>query len=74
MRKIPIDAVAAALTCTSTVLLAFKVPLGFAFLAWGSVVWLSVALQARLGGRPVWGQALASAWTFGWAVYGFLTW
>lgn len=71
---LPLDFVAAALTCTSTVLLARKRRTGFLFLVAGSCVWLAVSLISEFSGRAVWGQTVASAWTCLWSVYGWQTW
>lgn len=69
-----LDWFAMALTGTSTALLAFHQRVGFLFLLCGSVAWACVALRARLHGRPVWGQVIGSAWTFGWSVWGWWRW
>jgi hypothetical protein len=70
----PLDFLAAALTCTSTVLLARKRRAGFIFLVAGSLIWLAVSLISEFSGRAVWGQTVASGWTCLWSVYGWRTW
>lgn len=71
---LPLDFMAASLTCTSTVLLAFRRRAGFLWLVAGSLVWLAVALLSEFSGRAVWGQAVASVWTVSWACYGWRKW
>lgn len=69
-----LDFLAAGLTCTSTVLLAFRKRAGFLWLIAGSAVWTAVALLSQFSGRAVFGQAVASLWTCWWAVWGWRKW
>lgn len=74
MRPPPLDACAALCTGTSTLLLATHHRTGWLMLAAGVCFWMAVAMRGRLYGRRIWWMLASNVWTFGWALYGYLTW